>query len=386
MRFFRLFTQHPVDLNRKEKLLSVLACFCVIFIISLITQIWTRDSAYPILVASMGASCVILFIIPSSPLAQPWPFAGGQLLSAILGVTCAQLIPDIALATACAVGSSVFVMLLLRCLHPPGAATALAPVLAGEALFSLGYEFVVFPVAINVAIMLVLAVIINRWLLRHDYPNDCLLDQAKENDAFTEVMNLSGISEDDLNDALNESLSFVDVTAAEISKLLFAAKKHHYRHQPAAIRCRDIMSPDFLTVEYGTDVETAWALMYNNNLQAMPVIDKANRVIGIVTQRNFLQCVNLNAYDKMQDRFRAFIRRSLQIHTDKPESIGHLMTKNVKVVTEDATIIELIPFMAHLNLRQVPIVNHEKRLTGMVYQSQLIAALYRQHENNLDSP
>ena len=61
-------------------------------------------------------------------------------------------------------------MLLFRCLHPPGAATALTPIMAGDPITSLGYGFVLMPVGLNVAIMLVMAIAINRWVLRYEYP------------------------------------------------------------------------------------------------------------------------------------------------------------------------------------------------------------------------
>lgn len=72
-------TVDPVQLNIKAKVLSLLACFCAIFFIAVTTQSITGISNSPILIASMGASAVILFFIPNSPLAQPWPFVGGHL-------------------------------------------------------------------------------------------------------------------------------------------------------------------------------------------------------------------------------------------------------------------------------------------------------------------
>ena len=159
------FTVDPVQLNIKAKVLSLLACFCAIFFIAVITQALIGASNAPIIVASMGASAVILFFIPNSPLAQPWPFVGGQLCSAFIGISCALNISETASASAVAVGLSVLVMLLLRCLHPPGAATALAPVMAGESITSLGYSFVLVPVGINLGFMLLLTIIINRWAI-----------------------------------------------------------------------------------------------------------------------------------------------------------------------------------------------------------------------------
>lgn len=161
----------PVNLSFKGKLISVISCFFVILVIAWVSQQYNLDAAAPILIASMGASAVIVFIIPNSPLAQPWPLVGGQMVSTVIGVASAQMMPDAVFASASAVGASVLAMLLLRCLHPPGAASALAPVLSRDSITSLGFSYVLTPVGLNVAVMLAMAFIINRWILQHEYPS-----------------------------------------------------------------------------------------------------------------------------------------------------------------------------------------------------------------------
>jgi len=369
--FIRFITVDPVNLSLKGKLLSVVSSFSTILIMALVTQKLSIGTAYPMIVASMGASAVILFIIPNSPLAQPWSFFGGQLISAIIGVACAQWFADIALASACAVGGSIFAMLLLRCLHPPGAATAIAPILAGDPINSLGYGFVLMPVGLNVLIMLAMAIVINRWLLRHDYP----IVSGNKNTVVKPAQQ-TGISDQDLKQALENMDMFMDVSAGDLRKLLTDAEARSFKRFKGNITCADIMVRDVPVVEYGTEVEEAWKIMHKQKLKAMPVIDRAGRVIGIITWNDFFKFINLSAYESFQDRFRAFIRRTPDVSTDKPESVGHMMTTSVTVLPESTHIADLISLMSTQGYRQIPIVNSENRLVGMVYQANLIAALY----------
>jgi len=67
-------------------------------------------------------------------------------------------------------GGCVLGMLALRCLHPPGAATALTPVIGGPAIQALGFDYVGLPVGMSVALLTLMALIINRWLLKQRYP------------------------------------------------------------------------------------------------------------------------------------------------------------------------------------------------------------------------
>ena len=76
------------------------------------------------LITSMGASAVLLFGVPHGQLSQPWPVIAGHGVSALIGVTCALCIPHPAIAAACAVGLAIGAMQQLKCIHPPGGATA----------------------------------------------------------------------------------------------------------------------------------------------------------------------------------------------------------------------------------------------------------------------
>jgi CBS domain-containing membrane protein len=380
-RFVLNLIADPVILNAKGKLLSAVSCFTAILVTALLTRQISASSAYPIMVASMGASAVILFIIPHSPLAQPWPLIGGQLVSASIGIACTQLIADTPLASACAAGGSVLAMLLLRCLHPPGAATALAPTLSGNSLTALGYDFVLAPVGLNVAVMLMLAIAINRWLLGYQYPIAPYPAERKrtQQNALVEPQQRAEISVQDLESALKNMEMFMDIAPTDLNRLLTDIDMRRFQRFRGNMTCADIMVKNVFTVEYGTEVEDAWKIMHGEKLKAMPVIDKHRRVIGIITWHEFFKFVDLSAYHNFPQRFRAFIRRSPGETTNKPEAVGHLMTRSVAVLQENVHIAALIPLMSDRGLRQIPIVNAENRLVGMVYQANLIAALYHAH-------
>lgn len=124
----------------------------------------------PWLVASMGASAVLAFVLPASPLAQPWPVIGGHLSAAAIGLSCHLLLGPGWLAASLAVGLAVAVMSLLRCLHPPAGGTAVLTALASPAVAALGWQFLLTPLALNLALLTLGAVLYNR-LTGHPYPH-----------------------------------------------------------------------------------------------------------------------------------------------------------------------------------------------------------------------
>lgn len=89
-----------------------------------------NGAALPFLVAPMGAAAVLVFVVPASPLAQPWPVIGGNLLSTLIGLAVHAALPAGPWCGALAVALAIGAMSLARCLHPPGGACALLACLA----------------------------------------------------------------------------------------------------------------------------------------------------------------------------------------------------------------------------------------------------------------
>lgn len=377
MQIRRLIPSDPVNLSVKGKLLSVIACFSAILATAWLTQHFIL-TAQPILVASMGASAVIVFIIPNSPLAQPWPLVGSHLISTSLGIACTQLLPDKIYAAAFAVSISVLAMFLLRCLHPPGAAAALAPVMGGETVTNMGYQYVLMPVGLNVAVMLLMSLLLNRWLLQHTYPTKSSLTDKKSTspDRQNKTVSINQINEQDLAKALHDTDTFVDITANELSKLLAEAQRLSFARTHQPLTCADLMASDLASVEYGTTVDEAWKKMHREGLNALPVLDKAKRIIGIITWHDFFRHIKSDNKQTFKEKLQAFLQPSTEISTAKPESVGHLMTTPVTYLPESAPIADLIPLMLGQGYQQIPIVNGEARLVGMIYQTTLMGALY----------
>ncbi|RTL58119.1 MAG: HPP family protein [Rhodocyclaceae bacterium] len=153
-----------------EQLVATLGGIISIVLVLLVTAAAVGPQDALLIVPSIGASAVLIFAVPHSPFAQPWSVLAGHLSSAIVGVACYQWIPQPILAAGCAVGLAIGVMHLTRSIHPPGGATALAAVIGGPALHKLGYGYVVHPIAINCAVILLAGIAFNCGFPWRRYP------------------------------------------------------------------------------------------------------------------------------------------------------------------------------------------------------------------------
>ena len=167
----------------------------------------------PLIVATMGASAVLLFAMPHGALSQPWPLIGGHGVSAVIGVFCARHIPNQELAAACAVGASIAAMHQLRALHPPGGATALTAVIGAPAVQALGYSYVLEPVLLNVAVLLVIAVVWNLPFRWRRYP--AALGHREDPGPGP-----GELTHDEIVEALRAMGSFVDITEDDLRQLV----------------------------------------------------------------------------------------------------------------------------------------------------------------------
>lgn len=201
--------------SKTEKLVSLLGGVIAIGLLLLITKRACGLTGAAALVTSMGASAVLLFGVPHGQLSQPWPVFAGHVISALVGVACARWIPHPELAGACAVGIAIGAMHQFKCIHPPGGATALTAVLGGQAIRDLGFSFVLCPVMLNAAVMVVLAVAINWAFHWRRYP--AALNRPKPAPASA-AMNEP--SHEEIVAALRSLDSFVDITEDDLVRLV----------------------------------------------------------------------------------------------------------------------------------------------------------------------
>jgi CBS domain-containing membrane protein len=118
------------------------------------------------LIASLGASALLVFALPGSPMAQPWAVIAGNTLSALVGISATIFIKDPLFAMPIAASLAIMGMFILRCLHPPPAAVALIAVLGNV----MHYRYAFFPVMID-SVLLILAGAAYSNLTGKPYPN-----------------------------------------------------------------------------------------------------------------------------------------------------------------------------------------------------------------------
>ncbi|WP_455853670.1 HPP family protein [Pantoea endophytica] len=209
---------HPLPGGKKQMVIASIGAGLGLMITSL-TSHWLLGEVNLWFVAPMGASAVLLFGLPNSPLAQPWSIVGGNLVAGVVGVTTALWVPHPALACGIAACVTIALMFQLRCLHPPSGAVALTAILGGNGVQQLGYHFILTPVLLNSVCLALLALLFNNLAGRR-YPHPLAATETKAPPVVIDVP----ITREDLHQAL-ESGEVLDIDEDDLQQLLQRAEE-----------------------------------------------------------------------------------------------------------------------------------------------------------------
>lgn len=301
----------------------------------------------PFIVAPMGASAVLLFAVPASPLAQPWPVLGGNLVSTAIGLAAHWLIDDVLVAAAAGVGTAIGMMMLLRCLHPPGGACALLAATATPVVEDHGLAFVLTPVAVNTVALLVIAVAVNNLTGRR-YPH-----RAAAPAPAGPAADLA-IGTGDIEQAMRRLSQGLDVLPADVVALVRDAEAHALDRRLGSLPLSRIMRTDVAVVHPFESIYRARTLMVQRAVKTLPVVDDGQHVVGVVS---------------IIDLFTRDI-----VELDPVES---MMTRDVTTLHQATPVADLVPLMTQEGYKNVPVVDDDARLVGMITRGELIAVLHR---------
>ena len=368
---WRRFVPAATPLSVRERVRSALGAMLGILVTGAIGALALGPtSALPFLIAPMGASAVLLFAVPASPLAQPWSIVGGNLVAALVGVSVASVVHDPVPAAALAIAGAVGLMMAFRCVHPPSGAVALTAVLGGPAIHDLGYGFVLWPVGANSLLLLAAALLFNN-LTGRPYPHPGVAAAPGRADPVAAPL---GFSAEDLDAALEDFDQLLDIGRSDLEAILRQAQIRSTRRRSGQTDCAAIMTRDVVAIAPGAPLMEALALLRRHHIKVLPVTDESARVVGIVTQTDLLDKAAWSVRGPrlgLARRLRLTAARGRAPHG----SVEDIMTSPVVTLRPESPIGEVVLQMSGLRLHHLPVVGPDDRLVGMVSQGDLVAAL-----------
>ena len=155
-----------ININKQILIKATIAGFFSTVTIGVLTILTYKTALGLFIAGSFGSSMVLLFGFPESPFAQPKNVFFGHLITSLVGVVFVNFIPlPIYISIAIAVGVGIFLMIILNVVHPPAGGNPIM-VIIGSASF----DYLINPIIFGCILILLLAILVNKFLLKKDYP------------------------------------------------------------------------------------------------------------------------------------------------------------------------------------------------------------------------
>ena len=307
----------------------------------------------PLLIAPIGASAVLVFAVPASPLAQPHSVVFGNVLSALVGIAVIHLVRDPLISAPLAVSLAIMAMSLAGCLHPPGGAVALICGLAGPEVTRMGWMFALSPVGID-SLLLVAAGLAFHRVTGRSYPHQApAVAASPHKTADAPPSARVGFTAGDLDAALTQYGELLDVSRDDLDALFRQVELQAHKRLHAQILCGDIMSVDVITVDPQQTCASALLYMQEHDLRTAPVIDADRKVLGLV--------------------------RRAELQANRRGKVEAVLDPFVHRVRETTPIQALLPLLSSGAVHEAVVVDADRTLMGIVTQTDLLAVLYRAH-------
>ncbi|WP_168391150.1 HPP family protein [Acinetobacter indicus] len=341
----------------KERLLCGLGALLGLSLSSLIS-LWILGDINAWYIAPMGASSVLLFAVPASPLAQPWNMVIGNTIAGIIGVTCALYIPNLTEAFSVAVALSIILMMSTDSLHPPSGAVAITAVLGGEAVSELGYLFIFYPVLLNSLLLLLVAMMFNR-LTGKQYPHKAQLNLRSQDPTPTQKVT---IQPQDIHHVLEHQTELLDISEYDLQKIILEAQyQANARMQDENVqewRCEDIMTHDVITLQQDDDIQLALDKFKQVNLMSLPVVNAEQQLVG-----------TLALYEVVE-----WFKHATDVRMSWQHQVKHIMNRKVVTVKPHQSIAYLVPYFVERSFNYIPVVE-QQQLVGIISRADMIAAM-----------
>lgn len=319
------------------------------------------------LIAPLGASAVLVYAVPNSPLAQPWSVVMGNTLSALAALTVMATLPHADWAVPLAVALAIVTMLSARALHPPGGAVALLTALGDSG----SWPAVVGPVVVGSCLLVAIGVLWNRVAGRvypfrqpvHPGPHGTMDPTPEER---------IGLDPVDLEKILEDFRQSANLGVADLARLVGAAEQAAAARRMEGFTAADIMSRDLVTVGPDAPLSQVADLFRSRGFTSLPVVGPGG-FEGVIFQIDLIRRVREDAFRKEKSVFNTLYR----IIGDRrmlPPRASEIMVTDIPRVAPGTPVGALLPLLADGGAEAVPVVEGPA-IVGIVTRTDLVSAL-----------
>ncbi len=182
------------------------------------------------------------------------------------------------------------------------------------------------------------------------------------------------ISEDDLRAALREMKTYVDITEEDLKKIYEIALRHAREGLGLRVAVSDVMTRDVVSVMKEYDIHEAARLLSENKVSGLPVVDRDDRVLGVVSEADILSTAGMREGHTFRDILRHILGEPLP-GRKSGNIVGDVMSAPAITTGPDADIREVAKILDDRRIKRLPVVDGGNRLVGIISRADIVRAM-----------
>jgi CBS domain-containing membrane protein len=182
------------------------------------------------------------------------------------------------------------------------------------------------------------------------------------------------ISDEDLRAALKEMKTYMDITEDDLKKIYGIALRHAEQRLSRRIVVRDVMTGNVIKVREDADLNEVTALLSENRISGLPVVDGQDRVIGMITEADVLAMAGMKKGHAFKDVIRHLLGEPLA-GPKRSKRLGDVMTSPAITTGPEADIREIALILDEKRIKRLPVVDEQDRLIGVISRADIVRAI-----------
>ena len=184
------------------------------------------------------------------------------------------------------------------------------------------------------------------------------------------------ISDEDLRDALREMKTYVDVTEEDLKKIYSIALEHARQRLQPKITVEGVMTRRVVTARTDSDIRDVSALLSENRISGLPVVDERSHVVGVVSEADLLSLAGMERGHSFKDIVKHILGEPVP-RRKQGNRVGEIMSSPAMTTRPETDIRDVAKILESKGIKRLPVVDEENRLVGIVSRGDIVRAMSR---------
>jgi CBS domain-containing membrane protein len=183
------------------------------------------------------------------------------------------------------------------------------------------------------------------------------------------------LKEEDIVAAMREIPGYLDITPRDFKEIYVLAFQHALERLRREVAAAEIMTREVVWVRPKTPLAEVAETMGQRGVSGVPVLDEDHRVLGVVSEKDFLRRMGVKEAQNFMTLVAACLRTKGCVALPiKMETAGDLMSSPAVTVRPETRVRDLAELFAARHINRAPVTDGEGRLVGIVSRGDLVKA------------